>query len=164
MKLTNKNAVQPTFNPAEPSPEEKAVAGKKPKRIRRLVLAGALVLCFIGFFFLGQALAKRPDKKEESGGVMFTDADYAGILAQIQSQFSEEIDYVTNEPSGPHYTLTGVPYNDISYLVCVPSSDEVTVFIYYKYLEDGEGCQKGDVVCGYAGISSTYTKADIFPE
>lgn len=164
MKLSNKNSVQPTVNPSEPSPEEKALAEKKQKRIRRLILAGVLVLCFVGSFFLGKALAKRPDKKDESGNVMFTDADYAGIRAQIQSQFSEEIDYVTNEPSGPHYTLTGVPYNDVSFLVCVPSSDDVTVFIYYKYLADGEGCQKGDVVCGYVGVSSTYKKSDIFPE
>ena len=54
-------------------------------------------------------------------------------------------------------------FYDVTYLVCVPSSDQVYLYLYYKFVSHSPDYKAGDVVCMMTSVSPSLTKADLFP-
>ena len=122
-----------------------------------------LLLVFGGFFaagFVGWDPSSGESASEITG---FTADDERLILQNIQADFSESIYYQTSAVSDLIENDEGVCFYDVTYLVCVPSSDQVYLYLYYKFVSDSPDYKAGDVVCMMTSVSPSLTKADLFP-
>lgn len=130
--------------------------------MRRIGLA-VLFLCVFALCFAIGYFDRSPSSPQESVITSFNTTDEARILEEIQSHFTEPIAYQRGQISDLTTNDEGTSYYTMTYLVCVPSSDQVYMYLYYKFVTDSPEYQAGDVVCLMNTISNVLTKADVFP-
>lgn len=135
-------------------------ASKKPV-LWPFLLIGCLIVfaaCFIITYTLTQ------DDTELSGedAEGFTADDKAHIYNDLQNLYEEPILYLCDQPV---LTDTGdSSYFTVNYYVSVPSADDVTVYRYYKFIKGSSSYKAGTLLCQTVGVSTEYTKQDLFPD